>query len=101
MLDGVYLAMNQMKKARNPRKAILIISDGGDNNSRYTESEIKNAVREADVQIYAIGIFEPIGRADELSKNDGAGPACARWPSRPAAALRVDNLGELPMWLPR
>ena len=61
LLDGVYLAMNQMKKAHNPRKAMLIISDGGDNSSRYTESEIKNAVREADVQIYAIGIFEPMG----------------------------------------
>jgi VWFA-related protein len=61
LLDGVYMAMNQMKKAHNPRKAILIISDGGDNNSRYTESEIKNAVREADVQIYGIGIFEPVG----------------------------------------
>ena len=61
LLDGVYMAMNQMKKARNPRKAILIISDGGDNNSRYTESEIKNAVREADVQIYGIGIFESLG----------------------------------------
>jgi len=61
LLDGVYTAMNQMKKAHNPRKAILIISDGGDNNSRYTESEVKNAVREADVQIYGIGIFEPMG----------------------------------------
>jgi len=61
LLDGVYMAMNQMKKARNPRKAILIISDGGDNNSRYTESEIKNAVREADVQIYGLGIFEAMG----------------------------------------
>ena len=61
LLDGVLMAMNHMKKAHNPRKAILIISDGGDNNSRYTESEIKNAVREADVQIYGIGIFEPVG----------------------------------------
>jgi len=61
LLDGVYTAMNQMKKAHNPRKAILIISDGGDNNSRYTESEVKNSVREADVQIYGIGIFEPMG----------------------------------------
>ena len=34
LLDGLYMAMNQMKKARNPRKAILIISDGGDNSSR-------------------------------------------------------------------
>ncbi len=71
LLDAVYLAMNQMKKAHNPRKAILILSDGGDNSSRYTESEIKNLVREADVQVYAIGIYESIaarGRtAEELS----------------------------------
>src|SRR5208283_2717349 len=58
LLDAVYLAMNEMKKAKNPRKAILIISDGGDNSSRYTETEIKSRVREADVQIYAIGIFD-------------------------------------------
>ena len=61
LLDGVYMAMNEMKKARNPRKAILIISDGGDNSSRYTQSEVRNFVREADVQIYAIGIFEGLG----------------------------------------
>lgn len=71
LLDGVYMALHTMKKAKNPRKALLIISDGGDNSSRYTESEIKNLVREADVQIYAIGIFEPVsarGRtAEELS----------------------------------
>jgi Ca-activated chloride channel family protein len=47
-----------MRDAHNQKKALLIISDGGDNRSRYTESEIKNLVREADVQIYAIGIFE-------------------------------------------
>lgn len=71
LLDGLYMAMQQMKKARNPRKAILILSDGGDNSSRYTETEIKNLVREADVQVYAIGIFEPLGArgrtAEELS----------------------------------
>jgi hypothetical protein len=44
LLDAVYMAMNQMKKARNPRKAILMISDGGDNSSGYTESEVKDAV---------------------------------------------------------
>ena len=57
LLDGVYLAMNHMRKAKNPRKAILIISDGGDNASRYTQTEVKNAVLEADTQIYGIGIF--------------------------------------------
>ena len=74
LLDGVYMAMNQMKKARNPRKAILIISDGGDNSSRYTASEVKNAVREADVQIYGIGVFEGMmarGRtAEEMAGPD-------------------------------
>jgi VWFA-related protein len=45
LLDAVYLALHKMKKAHNPRKALLIISDGGDNSSRYTESEIKNLVR--------------------------------------------------------
>ena len=58
LLDSVYMAMHQMKKARNPRKAILIISDGGDNSSRYTERELKNLARESDVQVYVMGIFE-------------------------------------------
>src|SRR5215472_10066380 len=42
LLDAVYLALHNMKKAKNARKALLIISDGGDNSSRYAESEIKN-----------------------------------------------------------
>jgi VWFA-related protein len=96
LLDGVYMAMNQMKKARNPRKAILIISDGGDNNSRYTESEIKNAVREADVQIYGIGIFEPIGargRTPEESMGPGLLSEVAELTG--GRSYNVENLNEL------
>jgi Ca-activated chloride channel family protein len=59
LLDAVNLGLQQMKEARNPRKALLIISDGGDNNSRYSSHEIETLVREADVQIYAMGVFEP------------------------------------------
>ncbi len=59
LLDAIHLAMLQMKTAKNLRKALVIISDGGDNRSRYTESEIKTAMREADVQVYAMGIFDP------------------------------------------
>ena len=59
MLDAAELALRQMKKAKNPRKAILIISDGGDNNSKYTPAQIESLVREADIQVYAMGIFEP------------------------------------------
>jgi Ca-activated chloride channel family protein len=59
MLDAIHLALREMKKARNSRKTIVIISDGGDNNSHYKASEIESLVREADVQIYAMGVFEP------------------------------------------
>lgn len=97
LLDGVYLAMNTMKKAKNARKAVLILSDGGDNSSRYTESEIKNAVREADVQIYAIGIFEPVharGRtAEELS---GPGLLSELAEQTGGRHFAVENLNELP-----
>ena len=58
LLDAIYLGMDRMRKAHYERKALLIISDGGDNHSRYTEGEIKSMVREADVQIYGIGLFD-------------------------------------------
>lgn len=58
LMDAIYMGLHQMRKAHNEKKALLIISDGGDNCSRYTENEIKSMVKEADVQIYAIGIFD-------------------------------------------
>src|ERR1035441_5320548 len=57
LLDAVYLALETMKDARNPHKALLIISDGGDNDSRYTETEVRRAVRETGMWIYAIGVY--------------------------------------------
>jgi Ca-activated chloride channel homolog len=57
LLDGIYLAMNEVRKATTLRKALVIISDGGENNSRYSETEVRNAVRESDVLIYSIGIW--------------------------------------------
>ncbi len=56
-----------MKGAHNTKKALLIISDGGDNHSRYTETDIRKYAREADVQIYAIGLYDPA--AAPLPKN--------------------------------
>jgi VWFA-related protein len=57
LLDGVALALRTMRGAHNPRKALILITDGGDNHSRYTEAEVREKVQEADVQIYAIGIY--------------------------------------------
>ncbi len=97
LLDGVYMAMKQMRKARNPRKAILILSDGGDNASRYTESEVRNAVREADVQIYAIGIFEPMGGRGRSSE-ELSGPGLLQELAEQTGGRHfpVENLNELP-----
>jgi len=61
LFDGIYLGLSQMKGAHNTKKALLIISDGGDNHSRYTLSDVRNFIKEADVQIFAIGLYDPQG----------------------------------------
>jgi Ca-activated chloride channel family protein len=58
MLDAIYLGISKMKQARYQKRALLIISDGGDNHSRYTEREIKALVKESDVALYGIGIYD-------------------------------------------
>jgi Ca-activated chloride channel family protein len=58
LLDAIYMGLRKMRSARYGRKALLIISDGGDNHSRYSERELKTAVKEADVMIYAVGIYD-------------------------------------------
>jgi Ca-activated chloride channel homolog len=58
LLDAIYLGISKMRQAKYTKKSLLIISDGGDNHSRYTEGEIKSLVKEADVLIYAIGIYD-------------------------------------------
>jgi Ca-activated chloride channel family protein len=60
LLDAVYLAVAKMHNAQHRRRALLIVSDGGDNHSRYGLKEIKSLVEEADVQVYAIGIFDSL-----------------------------------------
>lgn len=97
LLDGIYQALATLKKGRNPRKALLVISDGGDNSSRYTESEVRNRLREADAQIYAIGIFEPMGArgrtAEELSGPNLLNELAEMTGGR---HFPVDNINELP-----
>ncbi len=58
LLDAIYYGINKMKDAKYSRKALLVVSDGGDNRSRYTENEVRSIVRESDVQMYSLGIFD-------------------------------------------
>ena len=58
LFDAIYLGAQKMKSAKNPRRALFILSDGSDNNSRYSESEVRRLVVESDVRIFAIGLFQ-------------------------------------------
>jgi Ca-activated chloride channel family protein len=73
LLDAIMLSLHEMARSDKKRKALLIISDGGDNSSRYTEAEVRNRVRESDVLIYAIGVFEPFGSRSRTPE-ESAGP---------------------------
>lgn len=68
LLDAVYLGLDTMRRARHERKVLLIVSDGADNHSRYTIKEVWPVVTEAEVQIYAMGIFDdaPRTRAERM-----------------------------------
>ncbi len=65
LLDAVYMALGEMRSARYSRKALLILSDGGDNHSRYSEHDVRSAVRESDVLIYAVGTYDRYVNTEE------------------------------------
>jgi Ca-activated chloride channel homolog len=67
LYDAVYVGLEKVKEGSNPKKALLLITDGEDNRSRYTFQNVKDFVKEQDVQIYAIGI------TDEWNSQLGAG----------------------------
>jgi len=66
LLDAIYLGLHEIKKSKKNKKALLIISDGGDNHSRYSLTEVQHLVRESDVLIYSIGVFGGPGTPEEV-----------------------------------
>jgi Ca-activated chloride channel family protein len=65
LYDGMYLGLNRMRRANSGDRVLLVLSDGEDNNSRYTESEMKSVVRESEVRIFSISV---LGRAPSLER---------------------------------
>jgi Ca-activated chloride channel family protein len=74
LLDAVKVALDEMKNACHTRKAIIIISDGEDNASHYSVAELRNAVRQADTLVYAIGMidWEPYSQAGTAQRLTGS-----------------------------
>lgn len=93
LLDAIYFGVNKMAKAKYDRKALLVVSDGGDNRSRYTEGEVRTQVRESDVQIYSIGIFDPYAPTSE----ERLGPVLLHDMSEETGGrlFRVDDLADM------
>jgi Ca-activated chloride channel family protein len=71
LYDAIVLGINHMKRASLNRRVLLILSDGGDNNSRYSEGEIRSLVREADVRIFSISMESHTPVLDKLAKDSG------------------------------
>jgi len=97
LLDAMYLGLSEMRTARNSKRALLIISDGGDNNSRYNEKDIKRLVREANTQLYSIGIFDPFGNRSRTPEELN-GPSLLNEVTELSGgrAFSVENINELP-----
>ena len=63
LIDGVYAALNHMRSGKNKRRALIVISDGMDNHSRYTRHELMMQALETDAQIFCISVYDPPGYA--------------------------------------
>ncbi len=92
LIDTVYLGLNQMRKARNPQRALVIISDGMDNHSRYSKAELLRIALEADVQIYTIIVDN--GASGSSSNTVPYRPSMIAKPGDQAAARQGPSLLE-------
>ena len=84
LYDAMVMGIHHMKQARHNRRVLLVLSDGGDNNSRYSEAEVKSMVREANVRIFSISMQSHTPALDKLAADSGG------------HGYRVPKLDELP-----
>jgi len=96
LLDGVYLGLRQMRKARNARKILLIVSDGGDNHSRYGAREVSRLARESDVEIYAMDVASPFSKRTEHELLEGPALLADLAESAGGRCYEIDSARQLP-----
>jgi VWFA-related protein len=96
LLDAIALGLEELRKSDKPRKALVLLSDGGDNRSGYTENAIRGMVQESDARICAMGIFEASGA--HLSAEEIAGPSLLNEISEASGGrmYTVGNINDLP-----
>jgi Ca-activated chloride channel homolog len=84
LYDAIHLGIHKMRTAKNTRKALMILSDGGDNSSRYTAVETRRLVEEADVRIYSVSLKEWSHVLEQVSDETGG------------EMVKVHRMSELP-----
>jgi Ca-activated chloride channel family protein len=92
LIDGVVLGLQQAKKARYPRRALIVVSDGGDNNSRYTLRELASMAAEADTQIFTVCVYDHPQTQEEVE-----GPALLGELAQASGGVQhlISNVNEL------
>jgi Ca-activated chloride channel homolog len=84
LVDAVVLGLHELKKSKKTRKALLVISDGGDNHSRYNDLELRNMIRESDALIYCIGVYGGASTSEEYR-----GPGTMRYIAEPSGGREL------------
>jgi Ca-activated chloride channel homolog len=71
MNDAIVRSLEEMRRAANPRRVLLVLSDGMDNNSRYSDGELLSLVREGNAGLFAIGLFERPHFLEKMAEETG------------------------------
>ena len=91
LLDALALGAHQMKSARNERRVLLILSDGNDNNSRFSESEVRNIVVEHNLRVYGIGLYHWPRFLQQLAQETGGHVLAANLADLPDVVQRLSR----------
>ncbi|MBV8729575.1 MAG: VWA domain-containing protein [Acidobacteriia bacterium] len=93
LLDGIYLGLEHMKKAHNPRKALVVVSDGGENNSRFTFQELLEKAVESDTLVYTICLFQNPQSLEEMDGPNLLQNLAAKTGAMPFLSKNLNDFG--------
>jgi VWFA-related protein len=101
MIDALRMAGRYAKTGANARKLVFVLSDGGDNSSRWTETQVRRQLQETDLELYAVDIQDPAAVSPYPGVIDGPGLLDRLCEALSGRYLGVDRIGDLPAAIER